>query len=168
VIGEPPIEVTAYLARRRALDQDRLDEIWEGEYHVVPAPHPWHGIVHSALHRLLGPYADDAGLVATSEFNVGEPGDFRVPDGGYHRTVPSDVYVPTAAIVVEVLSPDDETWAKLGFYARHHVDEICVVDPQQHTITWFTLQGAEYSESPGSSLLGVSSGDLVARIDWPG
>jgi hypothetical protein len=35
-----------------------------------------------------------------------------VPDGGYHRGVPSVLYVPTAAIVVEVLSPGDETWLK--------------------------------------------------------
>lgn len=167
VLGEQPAEIAAFLARRRALDQDRLDEVWEGDYHVVPGPHPWHGAVDAALAVLLAPYARAARLVATTEFNLGELGDFRVPDGGYHRTLPSDVFVPTAAIVVEVLSPEDETWAKFDFYARHHVDEICVADPGSRNVRWFTLVGDAYDETGSSALLGVSAADLTARIDWP-
>jgi len=41
----------------------------------------------------------------------------------------------TAAAVVEILSPDDESWQKLPFYAEHHVDEVLFVDPAQRTIT---------------------------------
>ena len=167
VLGPQPPEIVAFIARRHALDQDRLDEVWEGEYHVVPAPHPLHGAVANTLARLLGPYADDAGLVGTTEFNLGELGDFRVPDGGYHRGVPSDVFLPTAAIVVEVLSSDDETWEKFDFFARHQVEEICVADPRTRQIRWFTLAGDSYDETGSSALLGLSAAELTARIDWP-
>jgi Uma2 family endonuclease len=167
VLGEPPPEITAFLARRRALGQDRFDEVWEGDYHVVPGPHPWHGYVDKALGSLLDPLAVTAGLVATGQFNLGEKDDFRVPDGGYHRTLPSDMFVPTAAIVVEIVSPGDETWEKFDFYARRGVDEIVVADPRAREVRWFRLAGTAYEETGASALLGVTAADLVARIDWP-
>lgn len=167
VVGEPPVEITSFLARRRALGQDSFDEVWEGEYHVVPAPHPWHGQVASRLVRVLGPLADAAKLIGTTEFNLGAPDDYRVPDGGYHRTQPCDVWVPTAAVVVEVLSPGDETWEKFDFYARHAVDEVCVADPIDRQIRWFVLTDGTYQETGRSPLLAVSVAELVADIDWP-
>jgi len=167
VIGEPPVEIAAFLARRRALDQDRSDEVWEGDYHVVPAPHPWHGHVDSELAALLRPVAAAAGLYVTTQFNLGTPHDYRVPDGGYHRRVPSEVFVPTAAVVVEIASPGDETWLKPDFYARHRVEEICVADPQARRIRWFVLHGAAYAETEAGGLLSIVSADLEAGIDWP-
>jgi Uma2 family endonuclease len=167
VLGEQPPEIVAFLARRRALDQDRSDEVWEGDYHVVPAPHPWHAYIDRRLDRVLAPRADAAGLVATSQFNLGEQDDYRVPDGGYHRGVPSEVFVPTAAIVVEILSPGDETWAKFDFYARHGVEEICVADPRRGVVQWFRLSGGAYQEVDSSPLLGIGVADLTASIDWP-
>lgn len=168
ILGEQPPEITAFLARRRALDQDRLDEVWEGDYHVVPAPHPWHAYIHNTLAVLLDPLGRAAGLVGTTEFNLGTSDDYRVPDSGYHRGVPSEVFVPSAAIVVEVLSAHDETWEKFDFYARHGVEEICVVDPPARRVRWFSLRNDSYRETGASALLGVSAADLAARIDWPG
>jgi Uma2 family endonuclease len=167
VVGDPPVEITSFLARRRALGQDRFDEVWEGEYHVVPAPHPWHGYLDRRLTLALEPLAKAAGLVSTGQFNLGEEGDYRVPDGGYHWGVPSEVFVPTAAIVLEILGPDDETWAKLDFYARHGVAEICIADPARREVRWFVLAGDTYEEAGASPLLGVTAAGLVAGIDWP-
>src|SRR5215213_7848817 len=152
ILGEQPPEIAAFLARRRALDQDRLDEVWEGEYHVVPAPHFWHAHVQNTLAELLGPLARAAGLVGAGEFNLGEQGDFRVPDGGYVRGMPDEVFVPTAAIVVEVLSPGDETWMKFGFFARRGVEEVCIADPRTREVRWFVLVGEEYEETGTSPL----------------
>jgi Uma2 family endonuclease len=168
VLGSPPPEIEAFLARRHALDQDRSDEVWEGDYHVVPAPHPWHSYIHSTLTELLGPLARAAGLDGLSEFNLGEQHDFRVPDGGYVRGVPDQVFVPTAAIVVEILSPGDETWDKFPFYAEHGVEELCIVDPRARRVRWFSLADDSYEESGASHLLGVTGADIEARIDWPG
>ena len=167
ILGPQPPAIAAFLARRHALDQDRSDEVWEGDYHVVPAPHAWHAYIDKRLGRLLDPVAEAAGLVGLTQFNLGEPNDFRVPDGGYHRGVPSGVWIPTAAIVVEILSPDDETWEKFNFYARHGVEEICVADPSARQVRWFVLAGTAYEETGTSALLGVTASDLVASIDWP-
>jgi Uma2 family endonuclease len=167
LLGPRPPEVEAFLARRRALGQDLFDEVWEGTYHVAPASHPWHGYLDNVLAELLGPYARTAGLVGTGPFNLGDENDYRVPDRGYHRGLPSSVWVPTAAVVIEVISPDDETWAKFDFYARHGVDEICTGDPVAAELRWFTLGSGAYRESPSSELLNVGVADLSRRIDWP-
>ena len=167
VLGPQPPEITAFLARRRALDQDRSDEVWEGDYHVVPAPHPWHAYIDNTLAVLLNPLARAAGLVGMGEFNVGESDNFRVPDMGFVRGVPNQVFVPTAAIVVEILSPGDETWEKFDFYARHGVEEISVVDPRAKQVRWFVLSGGAYEETGASPLLGVTAAGLAGQIDWP-
>ena len=167
VLGELPAELEALLARRRALGQDLFDEIWDGEYHMAPAAHPWHGYVDNLLAVLLDPLTRAAGLVGTGPFNLGEEGDYRVPDRGYHRVLPDTVWVPTAAIVVEVVSPDDETWDKFGFYAQHDVDEIGVAEPLEARLRWFELVEGSYVEADHSRLLGVSVAELSAQIDWP-
>lgn len=167
VLGPQPPEITALLARRRALGQDLFDEVWEGDYHVVPAPHAWHAYVQNTLAVLLDPLARAAGLVGTTIFNLGDSDDYRVPDSGYHRGVPNEVFVPTAAIVVEVLSPHDETWEKFAFFARHGVEEVCVVDPRAKHVRWFVLADGAYEETGASPLLGVNAADLAGQIDWP-
>lgn len=167
LLGKPPPEVEAYLARRRELGQDLYDEVWEGIYHVAPAAHPWHGYLDNVLAVLLDPYARRAGVVGTGPVNVGEDGDYRVPDRAYHRSLPSSVWVPTAALVVEVISPDDETWAKFGFYARHRVDEICTAEPRTRDLRWFVRSGDAYDETGRSTVFGVDVADLANRIDWP-
>lgn len=167
VLGPRPAELEAFLDRRRALGQDLFDEVWEGVYHVVPAPHFRHGYLDNVLAVLLGPYAERAGLVGAGPFNLGEPDDFRVPDRGYHRDPVASVWMPTAAIVVEVVSPDDETWAKFDFYGRHGVDEICVADPLARELRWFAQDGSAYAEVGQSAVLGVRVADLAGEIAWP-
>lgn len=168
VLGERPAELEALLARRRALGQDLFDEVWEGVYHMAPAAHPWHGYVENQLGVLLDPLARAAGLVGTGPFNLGEPDDYRVPDRGYHRGVPSTVWVPNAVLVVEVVSPDDETWEKFDFYARLGVEEIAVADPMAGVLRWFALAGDRYDETDRSGVLGITVEDLSTQIDWPG
>ena len=167
LVGERPLELEAYLERRHALGQDRFDEIWEGTYHVAPMAHPWRGYVDSQIGELLAPYARAAHLCGTSAFNIGQPDDFRVPDRGYHRSLPSQVYVPSAAVVVEVAFPGDETWEKFDFYARCGVDEICTAEPFDQRLRWWILVGPTYEETDFSSLLGIRVDELAAQIEWP-
>jgi Uma2 family endonuclease len=119
------------------------------------------------LGELLGPLARAVGLVGTGPFNLGDKDDYRVPDLGYHRGLPANVWVPTAAIVVEVVSPDDETWEKFDFYASHDVDEICVADPVEAQLTWFIRDSMEYRRTASSELLGITLAQLRSQIDWP-
>jgi Uma2 family endonuclease len=164
-----PAEFEALLERRRALGQDLLDEVWEGVYHMNPAPHQRHAHVAQQLAELLGAPARDAGLVPMiSIFNLGEPDDFRVPDGGLFRPGPGEVYVPTAELVVEIISPGDESWEKLGFYAAHGVSELLIVDPEERRVHWLALQPTgEYEPVERSSIIALGPAELGDRIDWP-
>lgn len=167
VLGPRPPELQALIDRRRALGIDRFDEVWEGSYHVAPAPNAAHAYLDRALVLVLHPYAEAAALVGTSAFNLGAPDDYRVPDGGYHRGQPTGVWVPTAAIVVEIVSPDDETYAKFDFYAHHDVDEIIVADPAARAIEMWALGTDGYERTDASRLLAVDAATLVAAIPWP-
>ena len=75
--------------------------------------------------------------------------------------------MPTAAIVVEVLTPEGQTWAKSGFYAAHDVDELWTVDPDAHTVRMWALTDGTYAESGRSDLLGLDGSALAADVDWP-
>jgi Uma2 family endonuclease len=169
ILEPPPAEVTMLLERRRALGQDRHDEVWEGVYHVVPGPSARHGSVDAQLLLLLAPRAREAGLHATTALNLGENADdFRVPDGGYHRGRPAGrTFVPAAAIVVEVASPEDETYEKFDFYARRGVEEIVVADLAQRRVRCWARAGDVLSEVERSTLLDVEAASLTAGIDWP-
>lgn len=158
-----------FLARRRALGQDRFDEVWEGEYRMVPAPRFAHARVDSELQAVLRPLARAAGLVQATTFNLGERRDYRVPDQGYVRDGGWGLYVPTAALVVEILSPDDDTYLKFPFYAAHDVLEILVADPDTRRIEIHVLDddGKSYARTDASRLLGVTAQELVAAVDWP-
>ena len=164
-----PVEFEALLERRRKLGQDLLDEVWEGVYHMNPAPSQRHAYMVQQIAELLGPPARAAGLVPMmSIFNLGEPDDYRVPDGGLFHPRPTAVYVATAALVLEVVSPNDETWEKLGFYAAHGVGELLIVDPQTRQVQWLALDASgRYSPIDQSALIALRPDELSERIDWP-
>jgi hypothetical protein len=169
VLGSPPPELEALLERRRQAGVDRLDEVWQGVHHMVPGPSFEHARISQQLAELLGPPARAAGLLAAmSEFNLGESEhDFRVPDGGLHRPGAAGVWLSTAALVVEILSPDDESWQKLPFFAAHHVDEVLIVDPTEQTITWLALREGEYQPVQRSGLIELEPVELAEQLDWP-
>lgn len=163
-----PVEFKALLERRHRLGQDLPDEVWEGIYHMNPAPNRRHAYMVQQVAELLGPLARAAGLVPMmSIFNLGDPSDYRVPDGGLVHPGPDAVYVPTAALVLEVVSPDDETWHKLGFYAARGVGELLIVDAQRRRVDWLSLSGSEYTEITRSALIDCGPAALADRLDWP-
>ena len=77
------------------------------------------------------------------------------------------MYLSTAALVVEIVSPDDETHAKLSFYAAHDVDELLLVDPEERTVRWLRLIHSEYRPLAASALIELGPDAVVGRIDWP-
>jgi Uma2 family endonuclease len=169
VLGSPPPELEALLERRRQAGVDRLDEVWQGVLHMVPGPSFEHARISQQLAVLLdGPARAGGLLAAISEFNLGESEhDFRVPDGGLHRPGAAGVWLATAALVVEILSPDDETWQKLPFYAAHHVDEVLIVDPSERTVAWLGLREGRYQPLQRSGLIELGPVELAEQLDWP-
>jgi Uma2 family endonuclease len=73
----------------------------------------------------------------------------------------------TAALVVEIVSPGDESYKKSDFYAAHAVDEVVIVDPGEHAIHWLALAGGEYREIEHSAVLDIGPAELARQIDWP-
>jgi hypothetical protein len=167
VLGARPKELEALIADRRATGADLYDEVWEGDYHMNPAPRKSHAGLDDEIAAALRPHAKRLGLLPTGIFNLGEPDDFRVPDRGLHRSHEDLVWCPTAALVVEILSPDDEAWAKLPFYAAREVDEVVIADPAERTVVWLERDGDRYCRVDRSALLGVEVAEIVAAIDWP-
>ena len=171
VLDPLPAELQTLLKRRKSLDLDRHDEMWEGVLHMAPAPLRRHARLQAQVLVLLEPPARAAGLEAVAEFNLGGPDDFRVPDGGLLAPGPDVLYLLTAALAIEIVSPGDETWAKLPFYAAHHVEEMLILDPATHSIEWLALShgedGEPYRAIEHSELIDLGVTDLAERIDWP-
>lgn len=169
ILDPPPAEIEQLIERRRRWGADTHDEMWDGVLHMGPAPEYRHADIAQQLAELLGPPARAAGLrPAMHEFNLGESDrDFRVPDGGLHRPGATGTWLPTAALVAEIISPGDETMAKLPFYAAHHVDELLIVDPEKHSVDWLGLKDGSYAPIERSALIDLGPAELSRRIDWP-
>jgi Uma2 family endonuclease len=169
VLDPYAFELDALKERRRISGLDRLDEVWEGVLHIVPAPSYGHARLTQQLAVALNDPARDAGLEpAMGEFNLGDSiDDFRVPDGGLHRPGAEGVWLHTAALVVEIISPGDEAWQKLSFYAAHQVDEVLIVDPSERALHWLGRDGEEYRPIEHSSLIDLGPHELAGQIDWP-
>ena len=167
ILGPLPQEVEALIERRRVLGQDHLDEVWNGEYHMAPAPTKAHAYVDDELATFLHGYARRAGLFGSGPFNLGAPEDYRVPDRGLHWDRSGGTWASTAAMVVEIVSPGDETFDKFGFYADHGVEEILGADPETRTIRLWALDGDRYLEAPVSRLLQARTTDIAEAVDWP-
>jgi Uma2 family endonuclease len=170
VVLDPPTSgFEKLLERRRRTGLDRLDEVWEGVLHLVPAPIGEHADISQQLAVAFNGPAQAAGLWPTmSEFNLGDSEhDFRVPDGGLHRERLRGVWHHTAALVVEIASPNDESWKKLPFYAAHDVDEVLIVDPRERRIHWLGLRDGDYAPIEHSAVIDLSASELADQIDWP-
>ena len=74
---------------------------------------------------------------------------------------------PVAAVVVEIVSPDDETFEKLPFYADHGVEEVLVVEPEEHQVRVFGLVNGSYEERDASAVLDVSGAEVARALRWP-
>ena len=168
--GPRPAELEELIERRRRLGQDLYDEVWEGTYHMAPAPHSDDGQLDAELAAILAPLAKAAGMTSSGPLNIGHPDDYRVPDRAVLRERQHATYVPTAAaavvVVVEIVSPEDETFEKPPFYADHGVDEVLIVEGRERRVRIFALTGPSYTETGHSALLGISAADLAERIDW--
>jgi Uma2 family endonuclease len=163
---QPP-EFEALLERRRRLGQDLFDEVWEGVLHMNPAPSGRHAWVEAQLIALLQGPAAGAELTVVGQFNLGDDEhDYRVPDGGLHRDFTDRVFYPAAALAIEIVSPGDESWGKLEFYAAHGVEEVLIVDPAEKTVSWLGLEAGEYKHLKRSRLIELGKAELAERIEW--
>ena len=116
------------LARRRLTGVDRLDEMWEGVLHMAPAPIYEHQRIVAQLDRFLGPLCEQRrrGVLAVqiNVFNESSAAeDLRIPDltfiaaGHEHVLARDGTRRGGPDLVIEVRSPEDETYEKFPFFA---------------------------------------------------
>jgi Uma2 family endonuclease len=140
----------SWLEERRRLGLDRFDEVWDGVLHVVPAPSSLHQILESDLEAVLRPIAASSNLrllhnLSVYDATVGSP-DYRTPD----LVVADPVHISKrgvearAELVIELLSPNDESRDKLPFYARCGIPEVWLVEPITRAVEVYVLRGATY------------------------
>ncbi len=124
------------LAERRRLGHDRFDEMWEGVLHMVPAPNFSHQSLESKLCARWLPLAEAVGLDVVVETGLYDP---AVPGHSSYRVPDLTVFDPViglgrgiegaAHLVVEIRSPNDESFEKLPYYERLGVREVLILDP---------------------------------------
>lgn len=179
------VEVSDWMLEdRRLKGLDTFDEMWDGVLHMVPPPMDNHQRLELSLGAALLPLATARGLVASVETGLFRPGqterDYRVPDLVISRPENRTRHgvEGRAELVVELRSPNDETYHKLDFYAEMQVQELLVIDPGTCALAAFVLRREELVAVPAGpdgsvalTCLGVtlstpSAGTL--RLAWPG
>jgi Uma2 family endonuclease len=138
-----------FLEERRRLGHDKLDELWDGVLHMVPPPSFSHSTVTTELIGALLPIAKRRGLLArcdgTGLFDPTTDKSWRVPDLTIARPdQTSDRGLEGAELVVEVLSPNDESREKFPFYAKLGVREIWLIDPDTRLTEIYTRVAEGY------------------------
>jgi Uma2 family endonuclease len=160
----------ALLEERRRKNHDVWDEMWEGVLHMVPPPSSRHQRFGTELVVALAPLAKARGLVISYETGLFRPGvgdsDYRVPDLVVAR--PQDVVRKgvegRAELVVELRSPGDETYDKLGFYADLDVQEVLVIDPESCQVEFFVLTGGSLEAVALDATGSVTARSLEATL----
>lgn len=163
-----------WLEERRRLGHDRRDEVWDGVLHMVPQPGTSHQGLAAALIFRLTPLATARGyrvLPETSLFGVRGEKNYRVPD--IALVDPNDVtergIEEHAELVIEILSPNDESREKLPFYATCGVREVWLIEPKTRFFEIRALDDDYAAIRTESAVLGVKlsvvTGPLL-RLDW--
>ena len=140
--------------------------------------------LHSRLQALVVAYFCDLeksfGIQVFPECRMSILGRYRIPDVMVLRFPHKKESVVTEIplIVVEILSPNDESRDKLPFYAKHQVAEVWIADPHTRDIEVYVLRDGKYFialpnragiiEAPRLGLeLQVVAGPKL-RITWAG
>jgi len=162
-------EFEGFLEHRRRLGLDVFDEVWDGTLHLNPGPSESHADVQLQVGHVLRPLAAARELRVVGPTNLGRgDDDFRLPDLMLRPvTAARGVFAQDAVLVVEVVSPSDESYRKFDFYRRHEVQEVLVVDPQRRTVELFGYRGDQVVELTRSHVLDVTADHIATGISWP-
>lgn len=135
-----------WLDERKNSEVAQWDEMWNGVLHMPPMPNGMHQDFSGDLRGYLKHHwAKPRGGLARQEVNLTTPEDeahwtlnYRIPDlvlvSRDRLHIDKNTYMAGAPlVVVEVKSPDDETYDKFPFYARLGVPEVWVFDRDTRT-----------------------------------
>ena len=183
VMAEIPPHILEW---RRRTGADQWDEVWEGVLHMVPPPHDDHQELEWSLETWFRiHWARPYGNKVRHQRAVAPPGDwphnYRVPDLVLLTPDRFDIEQGTHLegapnVVVEIRSPEDETYEKLPFYASLGVPEVWVIDrdtkqPELHVLKSGSYEaqspaedGWIHSAATGIQLRGAGDGRVTLQI----
>jgi len=170
VLEMPP----QWIEERRRLGHDIRDEVWDGVLHMVPQPGLIHQLLAGDLERAIYPRVIAAGFLVARELSVyATPDDsnYRVPDlVVFDRANTSQRGVEQrAAIVIEILSPKDESRDKLPFYASCSIREVWLIDPLTRSFEVLSIDDGYETVRSDSAVLGVKLSTVDGpklRVEW--
>ncbi|ETW98157.1 MAG: hypothetical protein ETSY1_19935 [Candidatus Entotheonella factor] len=181
-----PTVLPDILAWRKRTGADRWDEMWEGELHMPPAPNREQQDLEGVLETYLRQrWAHTRDARVYHQINLAPPGgwsnNYRIPD--LVILLPERFYIDRNEyfegppnVVVEIHSPGDESYDKLGFYANLDVPEVWIIDRDSKRPELYVLDAGQYvqqeargdgwvlSGETGIELRRGESGKLVVRL----
>lgn len=152
----------SWLEERRKFGVDRFDEMWDGVLHVNAFPGNPHQRFRDQLRDFLRDLQRELAVPGEwgTERNLAKPRgwplDYRAPDMLFLgvRCRAKDMgshYVGPPDIAVEVAGDDDESRAKLPWYAELGIPEIWIIDLASRVPDILLLSGSEYlKQRPGT------------------
>src|SRR5438093_11828289 len=161
------------LAHRRSICADHWDEMWEGVLHMTPAPSLEHqrilGQLVVFLEPLLRSLKRGTLLPGINVFRT--PTNYRIPDLTFvaagREDVLSDAGVREGGspdAVIEIRSPEDETYEKFPFYAAIGTREVIVIDRDTKRPEVYRLAGSQYLVVQADARHALSSEVLGVRF----
>jgi len=144
-----------WLKERMNSEIGQWDEMWNGVLHMPPMPNRMHQLFAFRLQSYLWEHwAKPCGSQVNQEVNLTTPEDeaqwthnYRIPDlvllTPDRFGIEKNEYMAGAPlVVVEVKSPNDETYDKFPFYAALGVPEVWVFDRTTRVPELYTLGAA--------------------------
>jgi Uma2 family endonuclease len=149
---------------RERLGIDRWDECWSGVYVMSPPPRQ----PHQRATRRLAEAFEALGLAEVdTAVGVGDARDYRVPDVVVYEAHALDdeaLFLRSALVVVEVVSPTEDPHAKLRFY-EDHVEEVLLGLRDRIELFSRDSEGLRQVEPTGGWLIGEH---VAAHLDTAG
>ncbi len=153
LVTDPELE-KQLLAAREAMGADRFDEVWEGVYVMAPMPNDEHQDLVALLKSILVEIVRWPGLgevrpgVNVSNRRDDWKQDYRVPDVAVflkegHAQNLGTHWLGGPDLAIEIVSPEDRSREKIGFYGKAGVRELLVVDRQPWRLEIYELSNGE-------------------------
>jgi Uma2 family endonuclease len=158
------------LEQRRKSGADRWDEMWDGVLHMPPMPNRDHQDLEWAMETWLRQFwAPASSGKVYHQINLAAPGgwpdrDYRIPDlvlltpDRFHIDK-NEYFEGAPAVVVEIRSPQDETYEKFDFYVRLGVPEVWVIDRDSKRPEVYQLREGKYA-----ALSPADAGWLISEL----
>ncbi len=143
-----PIAQDQLIRERRMRGEDHWDEVWEEVYVLMPNPNVEHQDIATGLSTVLRIAVDWTGLGKVFQgINVSDRVDdwtqnYHCPDVAVYLHGNPAVNCGThwrggPDFAVEIVSPDDRSREKLGFYARVEVRELLLIDRAPWSVEYY-------------------------------